>query len=819
VRGSLAFSPDGKLLAAAAESGVTLWETATGRKVRQIDAPAMHLSFSSDGKRLACSANQCRVFEVASGKELFAVEGGQGAFSGDGKKLVTADSFGTTLRVYVWDTATGRQLRQSPQERGEFRGLILAVGEQTFAVLESGGLGVTIRDIATGEKRRFIRNTARIRGINMPDGWTSLALTGDGKKLATANTRGVELWDVASGEFLGGWQGRVQSRPVFSPDGKRLAWVGFDDKGGPTRLWTIERDGAMPRAVGEPVNNFEPPCFSPDGKVLAVVTDAHVISLREVVSGKEVVSLDAHTRPVIDVAVSTDARQVISRGDNDIHVWETRTGKLLGRHALLPSGHEYLGPLLPGGYLLTGERTSNPLQGRFWLRDMRTGEEVLRFDGRPDVGPPTVVAAPGGRYVAVRGRAGEICVLDVPARRCVYRLDPKEAASGLKLSADGDVLVWYNRTPTGFEVHVHRPKSGKTLVLRDMPKTDRWYWIFDRQPCVSPDGRWLVLSTEEGRLRRWDLLTGKELSPLTEALRTNWELCWSPDGRFVAAQGSASPANVIDREARRDLRVWDVRTGTRLAHLTVPNPHGGMHVLFAHDSRTMLTADLQGVIHLWEVATGKERGRLRGHLSYEIGSLVLSADGRMLVSGGYDSQVLMWDLTGRMLDGQWHTARQPAEKLRTAWEALAADDAKAAYAALWQLAADPEGTIALLRERLRPVPRPEADQVKRLIAELDSEDFTRRQHGRRELELLEEAAAPELHQVLTRKPSLEVRRRVEALLERLNRLPAGEQLQALRAIEVLEHIGTSEARNVLRKLADGAPAARVTQEAKASLRR
>jgi hypothetical protein len=135
---------------------------------------------------------------------------------------------------------------------------------------------------------------------------------------------------------------------------------------------------------------------------------------------------------------------------------------------------------------------------------------------------------------------------------------------------------------------------------------------------------------------------------------------------------------------------------------------------------------------------------------------------------------------------------------------------------MWQLVADPEGSVSLLRQQLRPIARPTAGQIARLIAELDSEKFTEREHAVHELEMLEEIAATELRQTLTRKPSLEVRRRVEALLERLNHSPTGAQLQALRAIETLEHIDTSEARQVLKMLAKGAPEARTTEEAKAA---
>jgi hypothetical protein len=73
---------------------------------------------------------------------------------------------------------------------------------------------------------------------------------------------------------------------------------------------------------------------------------------------------------------------------------------------------------------------------------------------------------------------------------------------------------------------------------------------------------------------------------------------------------------------------------------------------------------------------------------------------------------------------------------------------------------------------------------------------------------------------LTNKPSLEVGRRLEQLVARLQGMrPTAELLRALRGIESLEHIGTPAAREVLVKLGEGSPLAPLTQAAKASLAR
>jgi hypothetical protein len=77
---------------------------------------------------------------------------------------------------------------------------------------------------------------------------------------------------------------------------------------------------------------------------------------------------------------------------------------------------------------------------------------------------------------------------------------------------------------------------------------------------------------------------------------------------------------------------------------------------------------------------------------------------------------------------------------------------------------------------------------------------------------------PALRKALDSKPSAEARRRMESVLEKPRNLPPG-TLQAIRAVEVLENISTPGARRLLESLAEGAPEARLTQEAKASLGR
>jgi WD40 repeat protein len=817
-QGCLTFAPRGKLLATATGWGgeqVTLWDLATGRPVRRIPGlnSVARLAFSPDGKRLAVSDEfNCTVYDVASGKEMFRADGFHAVFSRAGKTLVTLDGSLLAQQLQVWDARTGKLLRRLPG-RKEVHEMALADDGRTLALIDvwADPGEIQIRDLVTGGSMRSIRVSPSVSH------W--LIFAPKGKTLASASATALHLWDTTTGKEIRSWRWRLDSRPVFSPDGSLLAWTGQDEKAGVSRLWVVALNSATPRAVGAPVNNFASPCFSDDGKVLAVVTDGHAVQFRAVADGKEMGRLDAPDSPVTGVAFSGDGRHVISRTRTGLFVWETLTRRL-GRRLGGLEDAEYVAALLPDGRLLTTDPRADPRRGIFRVRDGLTGQEVFHFEGRPDVGPPVIAVAPGSRYAAVHGRAGEVCVLDLRALRCSYRFAPEGSAFVLRLSADGDVLVWYRRMATGFDIYVHRHTTEKTVVIRGLPLEQRvgWWLVYDRH-CVSPDGRWLVVPAQDGRLRRWDLSTGKQTSPLDGGQSTVSDISWSPDNRLVVTGGSAAKPGVVDREARQDTRFWDIATGRRMAHLDLAWHPDKM--LFAHDGRTLLTTDPDGLVRLREMLTGKVRFHLRGHLPGGICAWALHENGRVLASSGRDSRVLVWDLTGRMPDGQWKLDRQPPEQLRAAWKALAGSDARAAYTALWQLAADPEGTTALLRQRLRPVdPPPNAGRLAKLVADLDSPRFAVRQQASQVLEGLAELAVPALLQARNGRLPLEAQRRVDLLLKKSQQpLVAGKRLQALRSVEVLERIGTLEARQLLETLAGGTAEARLTQEAKGSLER
>jgi hypothetical protein len=334
---------------------------------------------------------------------------------------------------------------------------------------------------------------------------------------------------------------------------------------------------------------------------------------------------------------------------------------------------------------------------------------------------------------------------------------------------------------------------------------------------LSADGKILAATTSgrEKTIYVWDVATGKEIGRLASESPFQQCLAISPDNKLLALADGYLP-QTSGTEPPHYIRLWDIATGKEVRRFG-RSKYAYWPVAFSADGRTLATAGADNQLHLWETATGGELLHFAGHEG-RIGNLIFAENDRTLLSTSSDTSALVWDLTG--LRGRTLAAgdKRPARNLQDLWDALADPDAAAAYRAIWAFTATPTEAVAFLREHVRRVEAPEEKMIAKLVQDLDSPRFATRQRASETLAELDRLAEPALQKALTGQPSLEMRRRIQQLLEQLA-APSSVQLQSLRAVEALERIGKPPAKQVLETLASGAPNARLTREAKASLQR
>ncbi len=226
-----------------------------------------------------------------------------------------------------------------------------------------------------------------------------------------------------------------------------------------------------------------------------------------------------------------------------------------------------------------------------------------------------------------------------------------------------------------------------------------------------------------------------------------------------------------------------------------------------------------GDIRVWNVATGTEFSPRQG-FDPRVCSLVFSPDSKTLASCLHDSTVLLWDLSLENFQAGVPPKKLALKDIQLIWADLKGEeDTFKAHVAIWTLVANPQKTVQFLKEHLQPVPEVKPQRIKRLLADLDSPDFAVREAASKELEQLGDVVEGALREALKNKPSAEVGRRVQAILDHPRLVRSPDALQRMRAIRVLELIGRPEARKILEVLAGGAPSARETHDAKAALER
>jgi WD40 repeat protein len=791
--------PGGKQLVGLGQQAVILWDAATGKEVRRFKGPAWRtadntgysvriesFAVSPDGKTLAAGTTDgskldCPIllFDLASGKKVGECKGrkGDGWSSNHSLAFVTPTllaSAGADDVVLVHDVT----------RRPEALNLVVklettALGSISTLIPEPGGkylLGTGSKDKSQCWVRWQVA-TGRIvqRESGLPGTFITAALSPDGRSLAVSLGFGepqkedgyneVRIYSAPEWKKLKHWKthaGRFPQRNsvAFAPDGKSIATGGSDQK---VRRWDISG-----KEIGSPITPYRYAntvgYLDPD--TLMTFGSQHTVKFWHAKVGRPARAFLGAETHVTAVAYSPDGRYVVAGGgggDATARVWDHGTGKQVAH--LRSEMHDVTClRFSPDGKKIVSADSGGV--ARVW--DWAAGREMRAFhDGDTAPWLECATFSPDGKRLAAGDEAGVIRVW---------------------AATDGK-LAWTLRGHAGRRV--------TTLVF-------------------SPDGRTLFSGSWDHTIRCWDQETGKEVFVLKGDRRLTRR--GSPVGHTsVVSSLALSPGGrwLYSGSFDHTICVWESRTGKLCRVLKPQQPtYSSVKTIALSPDGTLLGAALEdegqeSFVHLWDVLTGKKIAALAGHRG-KVTGLAFSPDGRRLASSSTDTTVLVWDVAGLAGD----RAALGEKALAHLWEELSAD-APRAYTALCGGVAAGNAAVTLLEAKLKPTPSVDRGKINDWIRQLDSEQFADRERADKSLAELGLAAEPLLQQTTSRTDSVEVRARVKRLLARLE----PDVRRSSRAVELLEMIGSEQARRLLARLAKEYPDASLTQDAAGALKR
>ena len=666
---------------------------------------------------------------------------------------------------------------------------------------------------------------------------TSILFSPDDRSLATIHPSGVDLRSSKNGDLL--WSEAEGRSCVFSRDGKKL-WIGTESGKVVSRNLTKgevdEKKLALHAGKIDSLDLSYQGTFltSSDGKSLKVIdlnTGQVVRTVEEASRGRFLPNQDsllleqkgilrtldpkgklgeALVTNALIFTVTPDGKQLLALDQKrELQIIDLATG----RNEIFSEGHsKSIRQISP---LRTTPKALLSL-GKDGLGIWEPGKPELRSLNRTLAGTQAFWLSSDQKTLAV--------INDY--RISVYRdidwskVEPLENRKPTTLSREATPFNWLQGTNDDRYLLYPIDKGVGILDLRSMKEVRTIPLDGEPQAAVlSSNDRVLAVFSTEGILRLFSLGASSDTKEQTKDLEL-WSkripracktvMAFSPDGLLLA----------VGNQGR--VQILETITGRPALALTREFAEGNLHSLAFSEDGELIAAGFdneEGLIRVWEVATGKTLTRLIGHRG-SVNALSFASKEMTLNSGGADQSLIVWDL------GKVQRSELKAIPLDDAWKKLDATDIRSGSLAVRAFIEAGPTAIGELQKGLKKMDELNA-QMKTWMAQLDSEEFRVREQAKKQLLAQGEKINALLHEALANKNnSPEKQKRLEALVEGLSAkgqlLPEGlfgEALLKTRLLYILERSPTPESREMLLNIAKGSETDRAVQEAKAILGR
>ncbi len=504
----------------------------------------------------------------------------------------------------------------------------------------------------------------------------SVAVSPDGKRIASTGGGTLKIWDVQTGKQLHSFKSG-ESPVAFSSDGRRVisGRMVWNLETGESKRWAAEiklpptnypqsygdawnqdrtliakaknpwaaqgpevcmvreaQSGEILHTLTGHRNRIIGMAFSPDATLLVCGDEGGVIKIWSLETGKEVRSIQAHEKYVQRIVFRADGKNFASYGpwDRTVKVFETESGNeiyqlstdenLTTRMAFRPHTKQL------------AMAWDNVLK----LWDLETGKEIVSLVGH-DEHITDLAFTPDGKKIVTGSYDHTVKIWDADRDQTPRKLQGKIGRSDtISFTPDGNRVILGGGDYTDFgetgDVSIWDVHTGKRLQFHES---------YGRLVAVSPDGDRVASAGFSGKMRIWNARTGETLFDDRNAHKGIHALAFSPDGKRLVTGGDGT------------LKLWDAENRQHLQDLKGLSERVYC-VAFSPKGHTFVTAGghhhlINPELILWDAHTGQRKRTFEGH-TYSVTYAAFHPDGKTLATASRDKLIKIWDVeTGKEL--------------------------------------------------------------------------------------------------------------------------------------------------------------------------